>query len=280
MEIWHRGTIGPVLAQKWADRGLKLKALKTPGSKETQFWEFEIKETDDKWSELKFDLDGAHTFITTRFNRKEMLASDWCILRATHSIASALDPAFSRSVHTFSEPIINGACRECGTGWTQVEDFRFKKEPNLGKHAFTGLGSGFELFVRNEVYEQLVAMGITGFAARRLLTGRGGKLPGLSQLVPKLMAKPCIDMERAESERFSKHHCEACDAEWCAHYVRGVLPLKRAGLAAGVDAQLTGDWFGNGRTARREILASSKLVEAILENGWSGVELIPVDVTE
>jgi hypothetical protein len=55
-----------------------------------------------------------------------------------------------------------------------------------------------------------------------------------------------------------------------------MLPLRRTALKANLDFQLTDEWFGSGANARREILASQRVVRLILENKWKGAKLVPI----
>jgi len=90
------------------------------------------------------------------------------------------------------------------------------------------------------------------------------------------VAEPAIAEELVEHERYSQTDCPVCGKTWHAHYVRGMLPLRRTALKANLDFQLTDEWFGSGANARREILASQRVVRLILENKWKGAKLVPI----
>ena len=55
--------------------------------------------------------------------------------------------------------------------------------------------------------------------------------------------------------------------------------MSRNSLARDVDLQLTHEWFGAGSAiAYREILGSNRLARLILDYGWRGVTLKPVQL--
>jgi hypothetical protein len=51
--------------------------------------------------------------------------------------------------------------------------------------------------------------------------------------------------------------------------------VREAALKTDVDFQVTNEWFGNGSSARHEILVSQRVAAVILENRWHGMELVP-----
>ena len=120
---------------------------------------------------------------------------------------------------------------------------------------------------------------ISGFQTRALILSKEDRpAQSLKQLAVTEIAKPAIAEEFVERERYNQTDCPVCGRTWHAHYTRGALPLRRAALNAGVDVQLTNEWFGNGRTARREILFSRRVVALALEHSWQGIEFVPVRV--
>lgn len=50
----------------------------------------------------------------------------------------------------------------------------------------------------------------------------------------------------------------------------------KADLNPEADFQLTHEWFGNGRAARRDILVSQRVVRLILEKRWHGIYFVPI----
>jgi hypothetical protein len=103
-------------------------------------------------------------------------------------------------------------------------------------------------------------------------------IEALKQLVVAEVAGPAIAEELVEHERYRQTDCPVCGRTWHAHYTRGAIPLRRSALKPSADFQLTDEWFGNGRTARQEILVSHRVVALALENNWEGIEFVPVKI--
>jgi hypothetical protein len=274
MKIWRRTTISSEAAEHWRTRGLKVFPFKTPGSDVISRYQFEIEESDPLWPALKAFLNGDHTIIRTMFTDKERLNAEWCIIWDNHSIVSYRVP----QDNAWSEEYFTESCEKCGVGWKQIAPFRLKAEPKLGKNQFCGFGGGFELFCTPVVLEEFARHGINGFEIWPLLLKKKGdeQAASLKQIIVEEMAEPAIAEELVERERYSQTDCPFCGQTWHAHYVRGMLPLRKAALKPDLDFQLTNEWFGNSSSARHEILVSQRVVRLILENKWKGAELIPI----
>ena len=234
----------------------------------------EIDEGHPAFTEFRVRLNGKHTYIATRFTRDEIADAEWSIGHARHSIESVRPGDYA-----WSEEFYHKECRNCGAGWRQVAPFRIKKEPTLKKKVFSDFGSAFELFCAPVVLEAFQKHGMKGFETRPLILNKEDRpSESLKQLVVTEVAQPAIAEELVEHERYSQTDCPVCGITWHAHYTRGALPLRKSALNPKVDFQLTSEWFGNGLTARREILCSRQVVNLALENNWQGIQFIPVQV--
>jgi len=235
---------------------------------------FIIDEDHPAWPTVREVLKHDHTFISTEFTKEEIAAAEWSIVRTRHSVHSLRSVEFGWSPEFFAD-----LCAKCGSGWRQIAPFKLKREPKLGRAVFSSFGSGFEVFAAPVVWETFRREGIRGWETRPLFIARTGEpVKGLQQLVVTEMAEPAVVEELCERQRYSRNECEACGRTWHAHYTRGMLPLRRAALRTDVDLQLTHEWFGNGLTARHEILASRKVVALALRERWRGIEFVPVRV--
>ncbi len=234
----------------------------------------EIDEEHPAFSEFKFRLAGKHTYIATKFTQIEIAEAEWSIGWATHSIENVREGKFA-----WDEKYIADLCKNCGAGWRQTVPFRINKEPKLGKNVFADFGSAFELFCEAMVLEAFKSHGIKGFKTQPLILKKEG-LPAesLKQFIVTEVAQPAIADELTEHEQYSQTDCLLCGRTWHAHYTRGALPLRRSALNPNVDFQLTNEWFGNGRTARHEILVFRRVVNLVLKNKWQGIQFIPVKV--
>lgn len=275
MRIWHRGK----LAAEHGDFLQKCAVSIKPIFRSSNFdgpslYEFVIDEANPAWPEIKERLGDAHTYIRTEFTEEDIAQAEWAMGFATHSIGS-----FVPKEKWWCDLYYADQCKNCGSGWRQIAPFRIKKEPKLGKNVFANFGSGFELFCAPLVVEDFRKHGMIRFETRPLILNKENRpAEGLKQLVVTEIAKPAIAEDLVERERYSQTDCPVCGKTWHAHYTRGALPLRREGLNIEADFQLTNEWFGNGRTARREILFSQRAVALALENKWKGIEFVPVRV--
>jgi hypothetical protein len=278
MEIWHRGHIA--VEHKGFLEANRIKhehrfSVKHPS--QIRDYIFEISEDHLAFREIMGRLAREYTYVTTFFTDDERLKADYCIIRTDCSILSSLDKANADSYYTFKAPYFSGFCSKCGTGWSQIAPFQLKREPKIGRNQFCGFGSGFELFCTSLVLGEFSSCKIGGFETWPLILEEGHEpIESLKQIMVTEVAEPAIAEDLVEHERYCQTDCPVCGQTWHAHYIRGMLPLRRTALKPNVDFQLTNEWFGNGRTARREMLISQRVVRLILENKWKGAELVPI----
>lgn len=237
-------------------------------------WIAEIPESDPRWLELKPCIEGRLNFINTFFTDEERLAAEWCILRS----GSPVRPKEPVGGY-WSCDYYKGKCSVCGVGWTQIAPFHLAKEPKVGHNAFASFGSAYQLFAIDEVSRTFEADGIRGLDSWPVLVGKD-KHPAenVKQFLLKNVTEPAIADEFVEHEHYRWSDCPGCGRRWHLFYTRGMLPLRRTALRSDVDFQMTNEWFGSGRAARREILISRRVVELILEKKWKGADLSPVQI--
>ena len=275
MKIWRRGHIGVEYKDFLDVNHIKYEpcfGVKNPN--QIQNYMFEIAEDDPSWPEIKIFLKGDYTYLRTRYTAEDRLNAEWCIIWDDHSIVSYRIP----QGYAWSEEFFQNQCKKCGSGWKQIAPFRLKQEPKLGKNQFCGFSGGFELFCTPLVLEEFSRQSINGFETWPVYLKKKGdeQANNLKQIRVTEIAEPAIAEELVEHERYGQTDCVICGQTWHAHYVRGMLPLRKSALKQNVDFQLTNEWFGNGQSARREILVSQRVVRLILENKWKGAELIPI----
>ena len=273
MRIWHRGKLEGEHDDFLQKHGIRTKPLfRDPSSEKHSHYEFIISEDDVAWPEVKQRLAGKHTFIRTEFTQNEIARAEWSIAWATYSIGDLRLGDYGWSTEFFADQCLN-----CGGGWRQITPFRIKTEPKLGKNVFADFGSAFELFCAPIVLGTFKKRGISGFDTLPIILHKEAEpIEGLRQFIVTETAGSAIAEELVEHERYSQTDCPVCGRTWHAHYTRGMLPLRRAALDPKADLLLTNEWFGNGRTARHEILFSNRVVRLILENHWKGIQLTPV----
>jgi hypothetical protein len=275
MQIWHRGHIGIEHKDFLEANEIKHEprfSVKYPS--QLRDYIFEIPENHPAFHEIMGQLSREYTHVVTFFTDEERLTATWCIIWGVHSIVGYRIP----QGYGWSEEYFHNQCKTCGGQWKQFVPLRLKREPTLGKNQFCGFGGGFELFCTPLVLDEFARQGISGFETWPLLLKKNGgeRARNLKQIMVSEIAEPAVAEELVEHDRYGQTDCPVCGQTWHAHYVRGMLPLRRAALKPNVDFQLTNEWFGNGSSARREILVSQRVVRLILENKWKGAELIPI----
>lgn len=275
MKIWHRGKLPADHVDFLQKQAIRIKPIfRDTSPDKPSLYEFIINESDPAWPEIKRRLGDGHTYIRTEFTQDEIAQAEWAIAWATCSIQDLRPGDYGWSTDFFADQ-----CKNCGAGWRQIAPFRIKKEPKLGKNAFADFGSAFELFCVPVVLEAFKKNGMSGFETRPLILNKEDRpAESLKQMVIMEIAQPSVVDDLVEHERYSQTDCPVCGRTWHAHSTRGALPLKKSALNSTVDFQLTNEWFGNGRTARREILFSQRAVNLTLENKWHGIQFIPVNV--
>jgi hypothetical protein len=273
MEIWRRGHIGIEHKAFLEANAIKHEprfSVKYPS--QLRDYIFEIPENHPAFHETMRKLSREYTYIGTIFTDEELLNAEWCIIWGEHSIESLRPEGYGWHQKYYADQ-----CPNCGVGWRQIAPFRIKKEPKLGKNQFSSFGSGFELFCTPLVLDEFARQGISGFDTLPIMLDKEDHpAESLKQIIVTEVAEPAIAEELVEHERYSQTDCPVCGKTWHAHYVRGMLPLRRTALKANLDFQLTDEWFGSGANARREILASQRVVRLILENKWKGAKLVPI----
>jgi hypothetical protein len=79
-------------------------------------------------------------------------------------------------------------------------------------------------------------------------------------------------------EDLKKQVCPECRVIKYYPHMRGVTYLERDALLPDVDLVQTYEWFGDGHSAHREILASNKLARLVIDKGWRGVTFKVVEL--
>ena len=277
MKIWRRGHIAlehkAFLESNSIQHEPWYKVVMPPHPRPILNYMFEISEDDPAWPELKRRIGKEYTYIGTAFTDDERLNAECCIIRGEYSIVSYRIPKGD----AWSEEYFQDDCKKCGSGWKQIAPFRFNGEPKLGKNQFCGFGGGFELFCTQLVLDVFKQHNINSFETQPIILNKEKRpIENLRQIIVTEMAEPAVAEELVERERYNQTDCLICGRTLHAHYIRGILPLRKAALKPNVDFQLTNEWFWNTSSSRHEILVSQRVVRLILENKWKGAELIPI----
>lgn len=272
MEIWHRIMFSKqeavdYLLDIW---GIQYKKAPLPG--DHYVLTFEITESDPRWlriAELVRTKDAPDLYNTT-FTPAEIAAAEWIRLMPI------FEQGYPQSEDSWKNITYVDKCTKCGAGYSQKAPFHLAKEPRLGRHDFMSLYWAYTVFVTPKVLEALTAHDVRGYeqwAALILRTGQPSQV--VSQLIFPVMAQSGL----AEEDKLQPETCPQCGLTKYGYHKRGYMHLKRDALRSDVDVQQTHEWFGSGgHNGFREILVSNRLARLILEHGWRGVALKPVEL--
>jgi hypothetical protein len=273
MKIWHRRTFEPDAESMLQELGLQYKhsyGIKDPNK--VSFIALTIDEANPAWSLLS-EL-GSETQVYTEFTLEEILLAEWLIARPTHSIGYSLPSGTS-----WSKEYYERGCKGCWANWKQIAPFRVSPKTKMGKYAFASFWGGFELFCSTDVLAMFEEEKIRGYDTWPLLLTKAQEpLAGIKQLRFDVVATPAVVDEIVDAKYFRKHQCPTENHIWYDYHRRGMLSLRREALHTDVDFQLTHEWFGNGRTVRREILVSKRVAELVIKQKWKGLNLSPVQL--
>jgi hypothetical protein len=244
MEISHRITFGHIDAVDDVIEDLKIKHKRSPLPGGAYLIHIDMLESDPRWPQL--------AKLVRDKGALDMYDTKW------------------------KQITYENACPKCGVGYRQKAPFRLAKEPRMGKHHFLCLFWTWTLFCTPEVLETLKAQQIRGYEVCEAILHRTGQPSEVvSQLVFPKVTEPCLaDVDKIKPER-----CPECGITKYAYHKRGYMHLRRDALEANLDVVVTHEWFGSGgHGGFREILISNRLASLILEKGWQGVALKPVEL--
>lgn len=231
---------------------------------------FDIIESDPRWKKIDNLIkkeEGVDIFDTF-FTREEILASEWNRLRLNFL------RGYPQPENSWEELTYENECSKCGTGYRQRAPFRIK-EPRMGKNDFLQLFWTNSVFCTTEVIEVLKNVGIKGIEIWPAIIQRTKQAsPLLSQLVFPFVTKPGLSNE----DKLEPDTCLKCSLTKYAYHQRGYMQIKQDAIRTDIDGQVTYEWFGNGGMGFQEILISNRISKLIIENGWKGVELKPIQL--
>jgi hypothetical protein len=277
MEIWHRvgfnADAKPDLKRAIDKLGIEYKLSPLPGHAIGMVY-FDIVESDPQWKQVEelVRAKGASDVFNTVFAEEEILSAEWI----------RLIPAFEQGYPQPKEEMAwkqityENQCPQCGVGYRQKAPFRLAKEPRLGKHDFMCLYWTYTVFCAFKVLETLKDYQIRGCEVWEAIIHRMSQPSEVvSQLVFPNVAEPGL----ADGDKLQPETCPQCNITKYAHHRRGYMHLRQDALRSDTDFLLTQEWFGSGGySGFREILISNRLAKLILEKGWRGVTLKPVEI--
>jgi hypothetical protein len=271
MEIQHRITFGHKddVDDTIENMGLDYKTSPLPGG--GYLIHIDTSESDDRWQEIAAlaRQKNALDMFDTIFTGEEILTAEWLRL------VPVFEQGYPQPQETWTRAHVNYAdhCSQCGT-YRQVESFRIKKEPNLGKNDFMSLYWTYALFCTPRVVEQLQSHHLEGYEVWDVVLHRREVR---SEKVVQLFIPGVADPALVRADDLQREVCPLCHVTKYYPHMRGVMYLKRDALLPGVDLMQTYEWFGSGHSAYREIIVSNRFARLILEQGWKGVRMKVVE---
>ena len=272
MEIWHRITFGHKDDIDATIESLNVKHEKSPLPSGGYLIHIDISESDVRWSQIATlaQQKGAVNIYNTKFTAEEILNAEWI------RIIPMFEQGYPQPEEGWEQITYESECSKCGAGYRQKAPFRLAKEPRLGKQNFLCLYWTYTTFCTPKVLEVLQTLKIRGYEVWEAIIHRTNQPSKVvSQLVFPSVAGPGL----AEVDKLQPETCSGCGTIKYASHLRGYMRLKREAVRSDVDTLLTHEWFGSGgQSGFREILISNRLAKIILEKGWHGVALKPVEV--
>lgn len=240
-----------------------------PGS-DNPLISFEVFDNHPAWPTISALREQYHFSLlyTHVFSQKEIRSALWCRVGLVNHVGYP-QPENEWLATRFT---YEGYDAETKVHGRQVQSFRIKREPKLKNKQFMDLTWPQELFVKKEVVEKLEEIGATGYEVWDLLLhGTGQPANEVVQLaVPHTTkAKACLEGHATTwlTPTVTKY----------MPYQNPILSFTPALLQEKVDFLRSQEWFGEGG-AWREIIISQKVVKLILDNGWRGISLAPVQI--
>lgn len=293
MEIYHRigfNTISrPGLESRVASLGVRYKVSPLPGQS-GGLVTFDVTESEPAWPIVgQWVADGTvSTMYETYFTPQEIRQAEWSRLDVTHEQGY---PQPSPGTLGFIKVSRDNVCPACGAGWIQKAPYRLAKEPHLGRHDFVSpFGTG-AVMCTARVINALRAHALTGYDVGDVLIHRTRQPSAVvSQLLFPLVASPGLaEVDKVLADEDGKEMIALAGGEWhavCPHcgiskytpHKRGYMHIHRGALRSDTDVVQSYEWFGSGRGAHREVFVSRRFARLILDEGWLGVRLKPLEL--
>jgi hypothetical protein len=270
MEIWHRigFRAGEDALRRLDEMEIEFKTSGTLIDPAPLVF-FDIAESDSRWPAVLRLVEGQPTrpsdVFDTVFDHEDLLTAEWVRL------IPFFQQGYPQPERTWLDdhPGYANFCPQCGT-YRQIGSYRLKREPQLGKHDFFTLHWIYNLFCTPLVLAELSARRTSGFQAWDAIIHKTGKP---SQVVKQLYVSNIASPGLVDADETVGKYCLSCGVTKYPPHKRGVMYMRRNSLTRDRDLVLSQEWFGSGRMAYREILASQRVARLILERGWRGVQM-------
>lgn len=230
---------------------------------------FEIEEDHPLWSYFAelVEKQQFSDFYDTIFSQEEIFEAQW----------SRLIPLFERGypqpqgTWVTNPPTYSGKCR-CGIYDEQIQPFRIKGEPKMGKNHFMSLYWSYPLFALNDVVGKIEA---NGMDISTVPVHVDSKLT-VSRIIKQIVAARPFPAKMSDLNELKKSVCSICGSEKYLPHKRGYMIFEQT-LLDDRFIYHSSEWFGDGGSAFQEFIIPKKLAVLVLENQWKGVRLKPLE---
>ncbi len=234
-----------------------------------------ISENDLRWVKVKEIIKGKNIcrdMRKTTFTKEELDAAQFFMLLGDWY------NGYPRPKEGFRKTTYNlkNYCLKCGLGLVQSAPFRLKKEPRWGKRSFMKVNLvPNEFFVKPEVWKSVFEP--LGIGKRPAIHHKTGKvLKDIVQLCIDTFAREKLRLQ--ESRMFvAELHCNECRSLKClADNGTGYYPCFEKMPENSPAIVRSQEWFGGGRVAMNDLIATAELVKTIQDMGLKGLLFIPM----
>lgn len=271
MEIWHHLAFSRKDNVDATIESLKLKHKKTPSPGGGYIISFDVSESHPDWPQIEMIVQEkqAVDMYDTLFTDSEVLSAEWSRLLVT------FEHGYPQPENGWEKFTYENDCPRCGAGFLQKAPFHLVKEPRMGEKDFLCLFWAYEVFCTPRVLNALEINGILGYKVWPAIIHRTNEPSKVvSQLIATHIAEPAL----GDKDKLEPKTCPLCGTTKYAYHKRGYMCLKHERLQTNVDCQVTSEWFGSGGYGFQEIIVWRRFAKLILDNGWHGVRLKPIEL--
>lgn len=239
----------------------------------------DIYESDPHWKFIGKCVEEHKLLCLSRacFSKQEVEESKWLRVRSMWLNGYPQpEDGFNYETITYTR---KNYCTECGSGLIQTDAFRLKKAPKWGRRHFMMLNwVSDELFVNEIAKAVLEREKITGISFKEVKNKKGDEIyEGVYQLVITNLLEPgCI------AEKSSLHEvllCPKCGVKKFHANGKGKIAFRRSIFDSAPDIVKTGDLFGWGHAAPREIIVRQNVYQTIMKHDIGrGLDFEPIDL--
>ena len=274
MEIWHRLAFSnrDGVEDTINRLGIQYKKSLDLGGGPGFFASFQMAESDARWPAVAELVAEKRMFdiAVTLFTPEEALSAEWI------RIQPIFEQGYPQPENKWLEATYQNGCLKCGTGLVQRAPFHIAKEPKLGKHDFVRLYWTDNILATFRVFGAFKASEFRGYEQWPVII-HPTKQPSESvaqvyvvgETAPGLLDAPTLPTEPCPL---------SCPIPKFVPITRGRIRYRRDALPEGIDFVRSHEWFGSGGFGFQEIFMSNRVVRLIVEQGWRGLALHPLEL--